>query len=247
MVSLPSIQEELKAIHDRLEQEITFKSAKFAELIPINFDELEYNACPAIVLTVSRACGYSGHQAISMGVVMQFVFMADKVHSLMQEDEEIAEELRQFTVLVGDYLFGKFFLGLSREKLLHFLAPIAKVIENMSIGTIYRWLGRESELTPEDWLEILARERASLTGLAARIGAELAGMPTYIAEKCESFGSQLGLAWAAHHEKLEQKVVARIMYNAEAFLQELPDTLELKPLNELYTYMKVQLEVGCGI
>lgn len=244
MVSLPSIREELKEIQDRLEQEISFKSATFSELIPLEFDELEHHACPAIVLAVSHACGYHGRQAVSMGAIIQYVFMADKVHSLMREDEGISEELRQFTVLVGDYLFGKFFLDLSRDKLLHFLAPIAGVIGSMSIGTIYRWLGRERDLNIEEMLQILERERASLTGLAARVGAELAGMPLNVAQRFETFGSQLGLAWAAHAARLEEKAVAKLMDKAQAYLQALPDTLDFRPLNELFTYMKLGLKLG---
>ncbi|WP_206811619.1 polyprenyl synthetase family protein [Paradesulfitobacterium ferrireducens] len=244
MVSLPSIREELKEIQDRLADEISFKSATFSELIPLEFDELEHHACPAIVLAVSNACGYHGRQAVSMAAIIQFVFMADKVHSLMREDEGISEELRQFTVLVGDFLYGKFFLGLSRDKLLPFLAPIAGVIGDMSIGTIYRWLGREHELSIEEILQILERERASLTGLAARVGAELAGMPLNVVQRFESFGSQLGLAWAAHTARLGEKVVAKLMDKAQAYLEALPDTLDFRPLNELFIYMKLSLKLG---
>lgn len=231
-----SFQEELNSVKALIQREVVFKAAKFEELVPMTTNELDENLCPAILLAASRACGYAGKQAVAMGAILQFVFMADRIHRLMRDDEDIDEDMRQFPVLVGDFLYGKFFLGLCREKLLVYLAPIARSIENMSKGTISRWLTRSEKLDPEDYLTFLEQERGSLTGLAARIGADLGGASVNLQESCERFGRQLGLAWAAWQERMESNIIVGILNGAAEILTELPDTPQFQPMHELYQY-----------
>ncbi len=244
---LHHIQNELQAVRAQLGREIYFKAAKFDELVTLPLDDLDQTTCPAIVLAVSRACGLMGPQSVAMAVVLQFVYLADKVHRLISDGDDIPEELRQFPVLVGDFLYGKFFMELCREQLLEYLAPIAQAIETMSQGTIARWLNRNKYLNAEERLAILARERAALTGLAARIGAQLAEAPQGLQEKCEKFGYQLGLAWAAWQEPMERQVIDRQLSRAAAILAELPETPQFRVMAELYDYvagrMAPQLEL----
>ncbi|MHB8125820.1 MAG: polyprenyl synthetase family protein [Desulfitobacteriaceae bacterium] len=236
-----SFQEELEEVQEQLRREITLKAAKFNELVPLVMDELDNNACPVIILAVSKACGYAGKQATTLGVIIQYIYMADKVHRLMRDTEDLTEELRQFPVLVGDFLFGKFFLGLCRDKLLNYLAPLARVIVTMSQGSISRWLARDRELGIEEQLEILESGTASLTGLAARIGAELAGVSPTIQQKCETFGRLLGLAWSARNEQMEKSLVLKTLQKAALIFDEAPGSLFNEQLLELYNYIEVHL------
>ncbi len=236
-----SFQKELEEVQEQLRQEITLRAARFNELVPLVMDELDNNACPAIILAVSKACGYVGKQATTLSVIVQYVYMADKVHRLMQDGEDIPEELRQFPVLVGDFLFGKFFLGLCRTKLLVFLAPIARVIATMSQGSITRWLAKDKQLSQDEQLEILDRETASLTGLSARIGAELAGVSPLLQQKCETFGRLLGLAWAARNEQMDTSVVLKILQRAAEIFEEVPNSDFHEHLLELYHYVEDRL------
>ncbi|MFZ3102398.1 MAG: polyprenyl synthetase family protein [Desulfitobacteriaceae bacterium] len=236
-----SFQKELEEVQEQLRREITLKAARFDELVPLVMDELDNNACPAIILAVSKACGYVGKQAITLSVIVQYVYMADKVHRLMQDGEAIPEELRQFPVLVGDFFFGKFFLGLCRTKLLVYLAPIARVIATMSQGSIIRWLAKDKQLSQAEHLEILDRETASLTGLAARIGAELAGVSPLLQQKCETFGHLLGLAWAARNEQMDNSVVLKILRRAAEVFDEVPSSDFREHLLELFHYVEDRL------
>lgn len=110
-----SFLEKLNLVQARLRQEINFKPASFEELVPLDMDELDKIVCPAIVLAVSRSCGDHGEKSDALAEIVQFIYMAHQVHKLMKDDSDLAEELRQFPVLVGDLLFGKFFCIFARK------------------------------------------------------------------------------------------------------------------------------------
>jgi len=235
--------EQLNKVQRRVRQEINVKPASFEELVHLEMDVLDQTVNPAIVLAVSQAFKDHGQKSEALAGIMQFVFMANKVHKLMKDERDIAEELRQFPVLVGDFLYGKFFLELCREKLLSFLDPLAQVMGTMSKGGISRWLSRDKKLELAESLEMIEMESASLTALAARLSAELAGASAPLQEQLEAFGWELGLAWGAWKERLETIEVQSILQRAKSLLDEISSEsqLQLKPLHEVYLFMVKQL------
>lgn len=238
-----SFVEKLNMVQARLRAEMIFKPAAFEELIQLDMDELDQTVYPAIVLAVSGACGDCGQKSEALATTVQFIFIATRVHELMKDESDIAEELRQFPVLVGDLLYGKFFLELCREKLLTFLDPLARVIGTMSEGRISRWLYRDTNLNKDQWLQIIEMECASLTASAARLSAELAGVSLPLQRRFEEFGWEVGLAWGAWKERLENTVVRSILERANNILDEISSgsQLQLQPLREVYRYIANQL------
>lgn len=235
-------KEELEEIRINLRREIKLKAAEFDELIELEFGELENNACALIVLSVNKAFGGKKSSAISLATIFQFIFMADQVHRLMKDDHDLEESKRQFPVLVGDFLYGKFFLWLCKSKMLHFLAPLAKVIKTMNQGAISRWLYREKQLTPGEQIRILEMERASLTGMAAKLGAALAGCPEKVQNQCEDIGWNLGLAWAAYQDDVEYGVVEDALKKARQSIRDLSGSIAY-PLESLVDYMEGHLKI----
>lgn len=231
---------ELEEIKTTMDREIRFKAAEFEELVELSSDDLDENACPLIVLAVNRSFGGKGGPAVALAMIMQYIFMADQVHRLMKDDPNLKEEKRQFPVLVGDFLYGKFFLELCKSKLLNLLAPLAQVIAEMSKASIYRWLSMSEKPDEDRHIEILRMERASITGTAARLSAQLAGCSEKAQNRCESLGREFGLAWVARHDHMENQVVQQALARAKDILQELPES-EAKPLYELYHYMETSL------
>lgn len=229
--------EEIKVI---FQNEIRFKTARFEELIDIKFNELDLNACALIVLTVNKTFGGTTRSAVGLASIVQYIFMADQVHRLMKDDPKLSESERQFPVLVGDFLYGKFFLGLCKEKLLHYLSPLAQVIGVMNQGAISRWLSEDKTISEADQLHILEMERAALTGLAARLGAHLAGCSENVQQRCEDLGWQLGLAWAASQNRMETSVIGKALDKAREILTGWPE-LKTPHLNELVDYLEGQL------
>ncbi len=235
-----NFKRELEEIRNTLGREIKFKAAEFDELIDLEFSELDNNACALIVLSINQAFGGIVRPAIGLATILQYIFMADQVHRLMKDDANLEESKRQFPVLVGDYLYGKFFLGLCKEKLLHFLAPMAQVIRDMNEGSISRWLSNREKISESEHVHILEMERASLTGLAARLGADLAGCSEKVQLQCEALGWQLGIAWAASQDHMEKSVVEKALNQAREILKDWPGSKE-HSLYDLVDYMEGNL------
>lgn len=235
-------KEELEEIKNVLRREIKLKAAEFDDLVQLDFGELENNACALIVLSVNKAFGGRKDSAIGLAIVFQYIFMADQVHRLMKDAHDLEESKRQFPVLVGDFLYGKFFLSLCKSKMLHFLSPLAKVIKTMNQGAISRWLYREKQLTTGEYIRILEMERASLTGMAARLGAELAGCPEKTQIHCEVLGRNLGLAWAAYQDKAEYSIIEDALKKARYSIREFSGSM-VYPLESLVDYIEGHLRV----
>jgi len=240
-----SFRGKLNKVEAHLREEINSKPAGFEELVQLEMNELDRTVNPAIVLAVSESYADPDRKSEALAGIIQFMFMANRVHRLMKDDNDLEEERRQFPVLVGDLLYGKFFLELCREKLLLFLDPLAQVMGTMSQGGISRWLSREKNLSGDELLEIIELESASLTGVAARLSAELAGVSLSLQNKLESFGWEMGLAWGAWKERLDRTVIQSILQRAKDILEDISSEsqLELRPLREVYLYITKQISV----
>lgn len=238
-------QEKLNNVQMRLLKEMNFKPASFEELVQLDINELDRTVNPAIVLAVSQVFEDQGQKSEALAEIVQYVFMANKVHNFMKDDSDILEELRQFPVLVGDLLYGRFFLELCTENLLSFLDPLAQVMGTMSEGGISRWLSRDEKLGLAESLKIIEMESASLTALAARLSAELSGASISLQHQIEAFGWELGLAWGAWKERLETSEVQSILQRANAILNKIASEsqLQLKPLREMYLFVVKQLKI----
>lgn len=235
--------ETLNKVQMRLHQEINFKPASMQKMVQCNMDELDRMVNPAIVLAVSKAFNRHEKKSEALAEIIQYIFMANKIHKLMKDDSNIAEDHRQFSVLVGDLFYGKFYLELCRKQLLSFLDPMAQVMRTMSEGGISRWLSRDKKLSMAESLSIIEKESASLTALAARLSAELAGGSIPLQRHIEMFGWELGLAWGAWKESLENSEVQSILQRANAILNLISSEsqLQLHPLREVYLFMVKQL------
>lgn len=237
-------REELDLVQTQLREAIYFKTATFDELVHLPLDELDTNACPAIVLGVSRACGCKGKQALELAAIAQFIFFADKVHRVMSDDEDIPEKTRQFPVLVGDFLYGNFFLELCQASLHSYLAPLAEAICTMSEGAIARGIAQTKPFNPTEWRNVLERERASLTGMIAGLAADLAEVPVELQNKLALFGWYLGLAWAAWNEGLDEADISDSLRRAKGILSEIEGQCDMSPLYDLVDYIEGNIYLG---
>lgn len=240
-----SFLEKLNIVQQSIRHDIYNNSAGFEKLIQLDIDELDQTFCPAIVLAMSRSCNNSGEKSEALASIIQYVFMANQIHKLMTDDNNLAEELRQFPVLVGDLLYGKFFLRLCKEDLLHFLAPLARIMGSMSEAGITRWVERDKKLGQNELLSLIGQESAFITAIAARLSAELAGVPVPVQEKLEELGRELGLAWGAWKESLSHNILIKILHHADEIIDEisLDSQILIQPLRELHQYIVAQLNL----
>jgi len=238
-------QENFENVQLRLQRSLN-EPLRLEKLLRLDLDELDRTAIPAIVLAVNRALAKQTLKAEALAEIIQLLFLANRIHKLMSDDDNLAEELRQYMVLTGDLLYGRFFLTLCREELLCFLDPLAQVMGTMSEGGISRFLFREQTVKPAERLRVIGKESAALTAAAARLSAELAGASGQLLKKIEAFGWELGLAWGVWKESPDRAEIQGIMKRVNAALLELAAEphLQIRPLRELYHFMVERVNTG---
>jgi len=245
MLSKLSFKDELETVDRQVNKELRFKSISFKELVPLELSDLDRFGCPALVLAASKASGGIIPNSLTIAQIIQFIFLGYEIHNLITDDEDLPEQRRQFPVLVGDFLYGKFFLGLANANLLHYLEPITHVVQSMSEGMVLRWQNENShskhDLKPEDWWKVFEKQRGFLTGLSAKLGADLNGASAEFQDFCERFGRLLGIAWAASTTSVGREMVEDTLNRAKELIDNQRSLYDLKPLYEVYDYITFYL------
>ncbi len=216
---LSTLQTDLELVDSRIEREFKLKSGSIPDLVPLELGNPDYHLRPFLLLAAARSYGVAGEKGILVASVLQFIYLATKVHSIVQDDQEKSfSENFQFPVLVGDYLYGQFFLYLCKASALEYLAPLAKVICEIHEGGILRKQG----VSQAEELDIIAMEDASLYSAACGIGAGLGGAVPAEQELFRQFGRDLGLGIAALNRRLDPEQVNKAFGKARESLALLP-------------------------
>lgn len=235
MIALKSIQAELNMIEEMINKDITFKTARLDELVDLPLNGLEEKMCPAVFLAVNSLKGQSGYLTINLALIFQYVFLANRIHRLVT-DEDVPEDVRQYSVLVGDFVFGQTFSRLCQEGIFKYTRDFIKAIETMNEGVLLRWRLKNKNIALKDYKLILGKERAYLTALAGRLGAQVSGIEESLVPKIEEFGYLLGMAWAAWEESLGVPLVQEYLMKVKTLISDLKDYLPVRPLQELYEF-----------
>lgn len=235
MITLKSIQAELNTIEELINKDITFKTARLDELVDLPLNGLEEKMCPAVFLAVNSLKGQSESRIINLALIFQYVFLANRIHRLIN-DEDVSEDVRQYSVLVGDFVFGQTFSRLCEKDVFIYTRDFIKAIETMNEGVLLRWRFKNKSISLKDYKLILGKERAYLTALAGRLGAQVSGIQESLIPKIEEFGYLLGMAWAAWEESLGVPLVQEYLMKVKALIFELKDHLPVRPLQELYEF-----------
>jgi len=196
-----SIQSELNDIFVNLEKDYSLKSGHLSKYIPdYEVSKIDKLLRPALVALSAKLFQGYDRRSMVIGEVIQLIHLAQDIHNHITDD--CPKEKPQFPVLVGDYLFSKFFKKLSDHDLLEYLAPLASVICKMNEGGIIRReIIEQGRAREKDYLDVLLMEYGLLMGMACKVGGNLAGCSEEKADNLEQFGINLGMAWGAIKEK----------------------------------------------
>lgn len=167
---------------------------------------------PALLLLVSRACGYRGPKAPAYGAVTEFIHTATLVHddivdeAVMRRGQQSVNSLlgNDFTVLLGDFLYIRS-IGLAIEMgSLEILQVITEITLRMIEGMILELTrGGAVDLTEQEHLDILKRKTAYLFFGCAQMGAKLGGAPAEVENALGEYGMNIGMAFQVADDLLD--------------------------------------------
>ena len=159
---------------------------------------------PAVVLLVFRACGGQNlADMIDVATALELIHSASLLHDDIIDGGGVrrgkASAFQQFgladSLVAGDFLFGKAFAlcGRFEEKVISWATDACI---SLTEGEVMQGRFRHnSEVTREDYLEIIARKTAALFTQGARMGAYLAGASETVVESMAACGYCVGMAF----------------------------------------------------
>lgn len=243
-----SIREDIKIIHNTIKSQLSIKAGHVDEYAHVEFSPMENFIRPAMVLIAAGLYNCRSPKVISLGAIVQFIFMASHIHKQIPETS-VQPRLgdprdgTQFPVLVGDYLYGKFFTTLCDAELLHFLRPLAEIIGLINEGGI---LHKKSlhKLEDNNQLvnDIVRLETAELMAGAARLAGDLAGASEEDQESLYEFGVNLGMVYGLLQRNRLNVQSMKYFDQALMALDKLPNRPEKAMLNHLVHALRLTEE-----
>jgi len=169
---------------------------------------------PALLLLSNFACGgdASKKNVIRLATVMEMLHTATLVHDDMIDNADTRRNRtsvnarfgNQSAVLMGDWLYMSAFETSLKERSLEILDILTRLTRKMTEGELIQLtvLGR-SDISEEDYFDILQRKTAFLFSACCEIGAILGGATQEQQIALRDYGMNLGIAFQLADDVLD--------------------------------------------
>jgi|ERR1051326_4172394 octaprenyl-diphosphate synthase len=206
-----------KRIFDLVSPELQLVEAEFERQARSNIQVIAYigeylrrsggkRVRPALTILSNYAAGGDGsnYSSIRMATVMEFLHTATLVHDDVIDKAETrrnrpsinSEFGNQTAVLMGDWLYMSAFETSLAERSLPILDILTAVTRKMTEGELLQLtlLGR-TDVSEEQYFDVIARKTAYLFSACCEIGAVLGGADRQTREMLRDYGMNLGIAF----------------------------------------------------
>ncbi|NTW04514.1 MAG: hypothetical protein HGA27_00165 [Peptococcaceae bacterium] len=152
----------------------------------------------ALVIYAAKIYGEVNERILSLAETMQYIFFAVSFHNSVTEDSLIKSNSSldhnkniQYSVLIGDFTYGKFFVNLCDSDMLCYLDYISKMICKINEESV---IGLKNQAnSPNNPVENPIKYSIVFSGCCL-LGAIEAGAGLYQQKCLEAFGHALGMA-----------------------------------------------------
>ncbi|GMV98455.1 MAG: polyprenyl synthetase family protein [Phycisphaerae bacterium] len=167
---------------------------------------------PALLLLAGRACGQVREEHVTLAAVVELVHMATLVHDDVLDEADVRRngatinrlEGNEAAVLLGDYLISHAFHLCSSLDSQYASRLIGATTNTVCEGELLQVHRRGDDgLTTEQYLAIITRKTAALTGACCRLGAHYAGADANTVEALERYGLDVGIAFQITDDVLD--------------------------------------------
>lgn len=179
-----------------LELDVIFKNSllpwweDLSEYIKQLEDDTTWNMLPLVVLGIYRFNGLDRQISIAMANIFKTLYLANSIHALVKDDKEGQEHNQQlqFSILLGDYIFGRMLKLLVQAQADHLVGIFAHMMAEINEGMV---LQHKYQI---EHLEALKRTRGPLYMRAFETAAQLTGMDAENQERYRQMGLALGMS-----------------------------------------------------
>lgn len=226
------VKYDIEMMERNMARDFRMRAGHVLDFAPIDIDAFDKAIRPTLVVLMTRLLSGNRAKAINISAVIQFIHYATVMHNNIKDNEEKFKP--QFPVLVGDYLYSKFFYYLSKHDALEYLAPLSQVICDIHTGGIVRKEMLEAgKGDSADYYLTLKREHGLLMAEACKIAADFSGSSQELQELAYKFGLNVGIAWGALKDNQFPILVHEAIAKATAILKEFPTAEGKQELQDL--------------
>lgn len=214
---LEDVQQASRKIFDSISTELQLVEQEFERQARSNIQVIAYigdylrrsggkRVRPALTILSNYAVGGDGsnESSIRLATVMEFLHTATLVHDDLIDKAETrrnrpsinSEFGNQTAVLMGDWLYMSAFETSLAERSLEILDILTAVTRKMTEGELLQLtlLGR-TDISEEQYFDVIARKTAYLFSACCEIGALLGGASTTRQNMLRDYGMNLGIAF----------------------------------------------------
>ncbi len=159
---------------------------------------------PKLLLLSAKAVGDLRREHIVLAAVVEMVHMATLVHDDVLDEADVRRRKatvnrlvgNEGAVLLGDYLISHSYHLCTSLDSVEYARRIADVTNTVCEGELMQIEHRgDAALTESQYLEIIRRKTAALTGVCCELGAAAAGADRRVVDQMAAFGVDLGMAF----------------------------------------------------
>jgi len=238
---LKPIENELLLVESIIAQNLFTRAGNIDKFIRLkNISYTSRVIRPALTILPARLFGCKDDKVLVLASIFQFIYMALKVQQNVAEEgrdltaeQDNSKDGFQFPVLVGDYLYGKFFYFLSRAGLLSFLEPLAELIYSLHEGSLMEKNIGGKNIPSYTVYEAVRKETAEIFAGCCRLGARMAGASPADQHYLGCYGQNFGMAFGLLERRYNADKIAFYLNQAVKSLYFVPEKEEKRILEQI--------------
>jgi len=242
---LKPVKQELQLIQELINNQFTIKAGYLGAFAHLELSSADRDIRPALVVLSSRIFGYDPKKTIVLAGIFQFIYLAAKVQQGVSEidSDYIREDTdprdgSQFPVLIGDYLYSKFFYFTSDADITCILDPLAEIICQIHEGNILRKTRNIKTLPGQGMIELVEKETAPLFAGCCYLTARLGGAAEREQDSLMRYGHNLGMAYGLLEQGIAADFAFPYLKEALSNLNMFPDRQEKNILEKLVYFLQ---------
>jgi len=167
---------------------------------------------PLLTLATARMCGHAGEDHVRLAATVEFIHTATLLH-----DDVVDESNRRrgrptanllwdnkSSVLVGDYLFARFFQLLVETNSLRVMDILANASATIAEGEVLQLTAARNIATDEaTYFKVIRGKTAALFAAATQVGGVIAEAPEDHVQALHTYGDALGIAFQIADDLLD--------------------------------------------
>jgi octaprenyl-diphosphate synthase len=167
---------------------------------------------PLLVLLSAKACGYTGHNHLTLATILELIHIATLLHDDVIDQASIRHGHPSSpvlwgntrTVLIGDFLYSRAFQLMITCQSLPIMKVLADTTNTLAEGELLQAsFSHDPSLSIEQYLQIIDYKTAKLFEAATLMGPLLTAAPLNEQKALSDYGRYLGIAFQLMDDLLD--------------------------------------------